>query len=115
MSDFGAGVSLNEDWDFQVDSSGDLATVSGEQELQKDVAFNVARNWGDSIGRRVDSATQKRIQVTARDVLLNDPRIESITNLDVRRIEDNLNQFEVVATVNTFVDGTFDLVFEVAA
>lgn len=115
MSDFGAGVGLNRDWDFEVDSTGDLTTVSGLDELEKDVAFNVARNWEDSIGRRVGSSTQKRIQITVRDVLIDEPRVNDIRNLTVRRVADNANKFEVVAEVNTIVGADTELVFEVPA
>ena len=112
MSNFGSGIFLNEDWDFEVDVTGDLKSTSGPDELQKDVSFNVARNV--EIGKRLDSSTQKKIQVTVRDVLVNEYRIESIRELDVRRV-DSSNKFEIIAEVDTITDETPELVFEVSA
>jgi len=112
MSNFGSGIFLNEDWDFEVDATGDLKSTSGLDELQKDVSFNLSRNI--EIGKRLDSSTQKSIQVTVRDVLVNESRIDSIRELEVRRV-DSANKFEVIAEVDTITDETAELIFEVSA
>lgn len=114
MSDLGAGIALNEDWDFEVDSTGDLLATTGIAELEKDVAFNVAREWEDSIGRRVDASAKKQIQITAQSVLLSDDRIDTVNNVTARQVNGHANKFEVVADVDTIVSGSIDLIFEVS-
>lgn len=111
MSDFGAGIALSEDWDFEIDSTGDIKTVSGQTELQKDVAFNVARNLQDVLGRRMDNATSKRIEISVQNVLVNEVRIDEVLSVDVRRIEMS-DMFEVVAEA-VATDERVELVFTV--
>lgn len=111
MSSLGAGVGLNRDFDFEVDTTGDLATVTELDELEKDVAFNVARTLQESIGQPVTSSTAKELQVDVRDVLIEDSRINVVGSVTIRRIQ-RTNTYEVVAEVTT-AEGPFELVFEV--
>jgi|APHM01.1.fsa_nt_gi hypothetical protein len=111
MSDLGAGIALNQDWDFEVDTTGDLRMTTGLAELQKDIAFNVADSLQSELGRRIDNTTAKRISVIVQNQLVEDPRVVAVGNTTVRRV-DNTNEFEVVAEADT-VDGPFELVFEV--
>lgn len=111
MSDLGAGIALNEDFDFEVDGTGDLRPTSGLAELQKDIAFNVASALQSELGRRVDSRTRKRINLIVQNQLIEDSRIGAINNVDVRELPPN-DGYEVVADVDT-VEGPFQLVFEV--
>lgn len=112
MSEFGAGPDLNENWDFEVNSTGDIATTIGVDELEKDIAFNVARRLDGEIGRRRDRSTEKRIQVIVEDIFAEEVRIDSVVDVTVREIA-NSNSFEVVAEANAGTGGSFELVFEV--
>lgn len=111
MTDFGAGIALSQDWDFEVDATGDIETVSGEEELQKDVAFNVARRVRDVIGRRLDSATSKRIQIAVQSVLIDEVRIDEVQAVNVRQTSRH-DTFEVVASAIAS-DDEIELVFTV--
>lgn len=111
MSELGAGVALNQHWDFDVDESGDIATAVGLEELQKDVAFNISRSLETMLGRRIDTSTSRRIAIAVEDEFAADPRISTINDVSVNRI-DMTDRFEVVANVDSG-DGPFDLVFEV--
>lgn len=78
---FGAGVALasSDDpdeipWDFVVDSSGDLASTEGYNELGKDLAFSTAREASDLLG-----------MLGSPNELANlESRIERIANRDSR-------------------------------
>lgn len=112
MSELGASVDLNEDWDFEVAASGDLETAVGLAELEKDVSFNVARNLDDTLGRRVDTATEKRIAIIVEDEMNTESRISAVNDVTVNQIADS-NSFEIVADINAEGD-SFELVFEVS-
>lgn len=111
MASLGAGIYLNEDWDFAVDVSGDLRTTTEIKELQKDVALNVAESLQDDLGKPITNQTAKEIRISTKNVLLSDPRLGTIRNIEVNRVRQT-NEFEVVASADT-IDGPFDLVFEV--
>lgn len=112
MSDLGGGIALNEYWDFEVSQTGDILATTGLAELQKDVAFNVARNVEEFIGRPAQNNTQKKIQIAVQDVLVDEPRVDAIIQVNVRQIDRTANAYEVIANVETEV-GPFELVFEV--
>lgn len=79
---FGAGVALasSDDpeeqipWDFVVDSSGDLASTEGYDELGKDLAFATAREASDHLG----------MLGSANELALLETSIEQIANRDGR-------------------------------
>lgn len=123
--EFGAGIFLDPDIDFEVDESGDIRTITGEREFQKDIAFfvkyelereiededgNITRH--SQIGQRLDATTLKRIEIIAEDTLLNDPRVDSINSLDAREVDENDNRVELVADVDAEL-GPQELVIEV--
>lgn len=78
---FGAGVALatSDDgseipWDFVADSSGDLASTEGYDELGKDLAFSTAREASDLLG----------MLGSANELARLERRIERIANRDGR-------------------------------
>jgi len=38
-TDYGAGIELTQDLDLRIDSTGDISSVDGVDELEKDLAF----------------------------------------------------------------------------
>lgn len=112
MSELGGGIALQENWDFEIDNTGDIRANTGTAELQKDVAFNVARLAQREIGSPVTNETPKDLRTIVRDITAADPRINTVPSVTVNRVERGTERFEISASMNTS-DGPFDLVFEV--
>jgi hypothetical protein len=123
MTDFGRGLYLvpadvaesnnKYDWDIDVDETGDLrSTDTGDEELQKDIAFSSATFLRRSIGGPLDPQTFNEITVILRRTFNRDQRIDDIQNLSVSE-GDGINEVRINATV--IVDNSEqELVFEVS-
>lgn len=112
MSDFGGGIFLTEDWDIEANESGDVRTVTGFDELAKDVAFRTAVRFNDEIGLPLTNEALLRIKVIAKDEVLRDDRIQDIITIDVSIVDDAANRVEVVSTIEAD-NSEQELVFEV--
>lgn len=112
MSDLGGGIALQEEWDFEIDNTGDLRANTGIAELQKDVAFSVASALGDGLGSPVSQDTRERIDLTVQSRLLDEDRVTAVRSTTIRQTNQSQSGYEVVASVDT-AEGPFDLVFEV--
>lgn len=99
--DFGAGPALDEHWDFSVAPSGDLKIAYDIDELQKDVAFNLATELEQYLGTALTRGDLRDVQVTTVEVLGEDPRIDTVVTVDV--IQTEINRLEVTIEVNTVV------------
>lgn len=80
---FGSSMKLTEEWDFDVNTAGDISTVNDIDELLKDISFRLAVNLEREVGRPLTKQTYKRVEVLARNVLLSDPRISRVRNVTV--------------------------------
>lgn len=116
MTDFGGGIYLTNDddlgpkWDIAIDTSGDVKTVRGEDELLKDVSYSTAVRVGPEIGNRLEPVVFKRIKARVKDALEDEPRIRSVLLVEVNEI--GTNEVEVVVEANAN-DEDIELVFEV--
>jgi hypothetical protein len=111
MSDFGAGPFLDRELDFEVTTTGDIRTVSGIDELEKDVALQHLIQLAEFEGYPIRPSTETRIKAATRDILNEDPRINSIVSVTVN-FYDNDDRVEIVAQATTD-NGEQELVFEV--
>lgn len=111
MTDFGAGIFLDSDLDFEVDESGDIRTTSGASELEKDLAFFVISVLNDRRGQRIDNRTLREIELITEDVLDRDPRVDSVSNVEARDVSGR-NTIELIAKVIADT-GEQELVIEV--
>jgi len=101
---FGAGPSLSDSsypWDFSIDESGDIKTVSGLAELEKDIAFRIATQENNMLGRKITPTQMNRIRSTINDMIIQDSRVQSVLSLDVQRSSGMDNSIDVSATVQT--------------
>jgi len=118
-TDFGSGIYLTStkdvppSWDMQVTNSGDIRTVSGAQELEKDVALSTTIRVGEEIGNHITPVVRNRIRARILDAFDDDDRINTVLLLEVNEVPDDKNKLEVVAQVNTVEDEEIELVFEV--
>lgn len=108
---YGSGIELTGGWDLFIDQTGDIGGTFGEEELLKDLAFNTARRIDDEIGEPKTKETYSSISAIVREEVLQDPRIDSILNIDVR--DGTVDEVEVDLTVLVNDDERQSLVFEV--
>jgi len=102
MTEYGSGPTLDEDFDFTVDETGDIQCTNQvgfeTAELEKDLAFTIARRIDLEVGSRTTPAQQASIKSLVRNIILRDSRIARI--LDV-----NIEQLEKLEDGSTFIDG----------
>lgn len=116
---FGAGIGLNPNWDLEVDSTGDIATVSGREELEKDISMLAAIRLSDQLGTtfsaRRDENTFKSVEMTVERLLRGDPRITDIQG-DVEAREHPSFEDTVVIDVSVIANPNqdYDLILEVS-
>lgn len=117
MSDeYGGGIYLSSEndigpkWDMKIDNSGDIKTVTGEAELQKDVAYSTTIRVLPELGGRIEPVVLNRIEARIRDALEDEDRINNILIIDVTDIGNDTVQ--IVSQVNADNE-TIELVFEV--
>lgn len=112
MAEYGSGIYLTRTFDFDVDGTGDIRLSRGLDELQKDVAFFQTLALRPELGEPRYNEVLNRIDIRAREMLLADPRIDSVLDLTVREPNDRHDTVEVVALVRAG-DEEQELVFEV--
>jgi hypothetical protein len=72
---FGAGIALDEDFDFSVNETGDLKTVSGRAELEKDLSFQLSFFLRRHIGELVSENLKAEVKNTAKEIVELDTRV----------------------------------------
>lgn len=112
MANFGGGIFLSTDWDLDVDESGDVRTVTGEDELQKDVAFQTASALEDVRGGPQSPDLRSETINAIKNILVEEPRVDRILSIDVREAGEDLDKMEVIIEVNADLTQQ-ELVFEV--
>jgi len=80
MSDdnLGAGVALDQSFDFSIDPTGDLAATSGKQELQKDLSLLMTQNLQEYLGQPPTTETKVEIKEDAIEIALADVRVIAV-------------------------------------
>lgn len=111
MTEFGAGPYLTQDLDWEVDSTGDVRTIDGVEELEKDMALFSIAALQSILGRPESAETRGQMQSTVNDILSADPRVDDVISVDVRFIG-RRNEAEIITEVVTD-SGEQELVFEV--
>lgn len=74
----GSGLYLDSDLDLGVGTTGDLRTVSGSEELQKDLAFQLLITLQEYIGPPLTPATRADIKSRTVDTILSDTRVDTL-------------------------------------
>lgn len=111
MTDFGSGIFLTQDLDFEVTTTGDIQSSTGADELEKDIAIQSIIQLQDIRGIRGTPQEKARLRNRVRNILTDDPRISYVSNLTIRFIQGE-EKAEIVASVST-IGGNQELVFEV--
>lgn len=99
---YGNGLEVTDDFDLVIDESGDLASVSGGSELNKDIAFRVKRFIDLSNYELLTTTGREELRVDVETIVRADERIvsaeariidtESITELKIEVSADAANE-----------------------
>lgn len=114
----GSGIKLTEDWDMDIDPTGDISTVSGRKELQKDLAMLLAIRQNEVLGnimqRQADPNSLKQIELLAKRTIQSDERVRSVNNVSVQPHPSEPDAAMVEADVTADSDQNYGLVIEVS-
>lgn len=112
--ELGSGIALDEQFDMSIDSTGDIETVQGADELQKDLSFQLAISLQDVLGETQSSSVETIVRDIVVKVANADSRVQRVDEdrLDVS-IEDNGRTVQIDMMVLTESGEEFGLVFEV--
>lgn len=76
MATYGTGLDLDEYYDFVIDESGDVASASELDELEKDLrgkVYRVISNYG--VGILMNTNERSKLESRVKDTLTNDVRV----------------------------------------
>lgn len=114
MSDnFGAGIHLDEQFDFAVDTTGDIQSDRGVIELQKDLSFQMVISLSKYLGQAPTGNLPEKVAGTARRVAEVDDRVRFV---DSSKTEVSFSTDRQEITLKIFVqtdDGEQELIFDV--
>lgn len=97
----GAGPALDETFDFTVSSDGDVESSSGLEELQKDLAFQMAFLLRDFEGEPLTPDVLSDIRSIARRAALSDERVTSVNDNNFRVEQDENETITITMTIGT--------------
>jgi len=93
MTNYGTSMALDDKLDLVVDDSGDIKSTpvdrNNAEELEKDLAYMTIAGLDDILGSPIIDITEQVIRKTVRDIVLKDPRVERVQNIDVEPVTDN--------------------------
>jgi len=111
--EFGSGIFLDDQFDFSVNSTGDLKTRSGLDELQKDLAFNMVINLNQYRGQPPTGNLKEKVAATAKSVAEADSRIDFVLSGQTQvSFSDNREQITLKMTAQV-EDTQQSLIFDI--
>lgn len=95
----GSGVYVDQNLDFDPNETGDLRTISGSAELQKDLAFQLLITLDRFVGPPLTPGTRADIKSRTVDTITSDTRVDSIDRGSIRVEKPNPESIRIEATV----------------
>jgi len=93
MANYGTSMALDDKLDLVVDDTGDIKSTpvdrNNAEELEKDLAYMTIAGLDDILGSPIIDITEQVIRKTVRDIVLKDPRVERVQNIDVEPVTDD--------------------------
>lgn len=89
----GSGPALDKDFDFVLDSSGDIKDSNGLDELEKDLSFASAFRLQDHIGTPLTPTTRQKVENALTEVFDKEPRIDSVQEMEVEQVDYGFDVF----------------------
>lgn len=110
----GSGIFLDEQLDLSVGTTGDLLTVDGIDELEKDLAVQMIQSMQQYLGKTPTNTTEAEAKRTAYRTAIADVRISSVDRENIVVEWQNRTQnLRVDVPVTTNTDEEYNLVFNV--
>lgn len=91
MTEFGAGIYLDDEFDLEVSESGDLRTTIGLSEVEKDLAFKSTQRLQPILGSPKTQLVASEIERIITTITNNEPRVGRVTDIDVFYPDDRRN------------------------
>lgn len=113
MTEYGAGIYLDESLDFSVGNAGDLKHEVGVDELRKDLAIQMIIYLDQYLGRPPTGSLNAEVAGTAMRAAAADTRVQSVDREKTTvSFSPDREEITLGLTVQTD-DGEHDLVFEI--
>lgn len=106
--DYPTDIKISEDdRNIFVDSTGDIATIGGLNNLEQSVAIGVMNATKQFIGSRITGTTVGLLEERVREALNDDPQIKGITSVDIQEFDRGSNT--IIMDITTSQDETFTI------
>lgn len=116
MVKFGAGPFLGQDYDFEIDESGDIRTNEFDREtadLEKDIAVRIGDYFESGVlGEPLQSGDIEDLRIDLGLLVNEDDRIEEILNIEIKEEISERGKITVDITADSG-EGPFDLVIPI--
>jgi hypothetical protein len=98
---------LTEELDIRLDASNDLATISGEQQLEQSVALDVLDETQNFVGGRLTGENIGLLEERMRESLSADEQVADVQTVNI--IEYNQESGQITAEVLVIDDEDFNI------
>lgn len=127
MPEYGSGPSIDQNFDLEIDTSGDIDATSGPNELRKDLAFSIGAALTDGTGISRPRSMRNGLvgevaggnngviedaEQAIERVAEQDPRVDAVLNISASIPSGAVDSVDV--SIRLLVDGdavSFDRVF----
>jgi len=108
----GSGLYLDSGLDFDPSERGDLRTVSGSEELQKDLAAQLLFTLDEYTGAPLEPAVRSEIRSKTVDTMLADDRVNSVDRGSITVTKPDRNTIRIQLVLFSAGEGQ-ELVFNI--
>jgi len=115
MSELGEGLSLDGDFDLQLNAVGDLDKSDGFDELEKDLAMQTAYTLRNVVGQPDSPELSAEIKSLTRRVIEADDRVDEVlrNSIEIRRQEQGIDVTYIISLSAIVSGDQQEFVFEV--
>lgn len=106
----GSGIALDQNFDFEIDATGDLNSVSGVEELNKDLALRLTIFLDEFRGQILTNEVKSEIKNRVINVLLSDQRVVNVNEASIQIKEVTRNEIAIKAPYKA-TTGQTELIF----
>lgn len=112
--ELGSGQYLDQNLDFEVDTTGDIRASDGIDEVEKDLAVQMIFSLSDFLGQQPTAETEADIKRVAYRVAIADIRVSSVDreNITVEWMREG-REFDVTVPLAVETGEEYELVFNV--
>lgn len=98
---------LTEDLDIRLDAANDIATISGEQQLEQSVALDVMDETKNFVGGRLTGENLGLLEERIRESLAQDEQVADVQTVNI--VEYNQESGQITANILVIDDEDFTI------